>query len=142
VTKRPKGQTFAELLNEPTWSEGAHPRTGEHAVRPGHFNRAGEFFDPEGRQLRLRHEDIEPEEARARVAAGAWVAFEACGCGGNAPGCSPEWFTGDRLERLPRSSGPERVRGYSAPTWFDVWTNEAVEVVFAHGSLAWGDELG
>jgi hypothetical protein len=141
MAKKPRGRTFADLAKEPTWGEAERSRSGEHAVRPGMFNRGGEFFDPSGRLLVLKQQAVGPAEAVQRVSDGALVAFEGCGCGGWA-GCAPEWFTGDRLLRLRTGPGPRFVRGHGAPTWIDVWASGAGEVVFAHGEVDWAGEPG
>lgn len=140
--RKPATQTFADLVREPTWSEGARPEKGAHAARRGSYNHAGELFDPEARLLHPVRQDVSSEDARDRVAAGAVVAFESCGCGGDAPGCQVQWVTGPALDRLRRTVGPEYLADHSAPTWIDIWANESTEVVFAHGDLRWGDELG
>lgn len=69
VRKKPKGGTFADLVREPTWSETERP-SWQTAVRPGRFNRAGVFFDPDCRPMTQAPHDIGEDEARRWVADG------------------------------------------------------------------------
>ena len=141
MAKSPRRSTFADLVQQPTWSETKAAHTGSHAPRPGSFNAAGDFFDPAGRKLRLAAADIEPEQAKALVEAGAMVVAEACGCGGFSGDCTPEWVNEDQLPRLRRGEAPVFTGRHGAPTWLDVWTNDEGTVVFAHGDVSWGNAL-
>jgi hypothetical protein len=61
MAKSPRRQTFADLAQEPTWSETDVSRSGQYALRAGGFSAAGEFFDPDGIKLRLVAEDATPD---------------------------------------------------------------------------------
>lgn len=139
VARKSKGPTFAELIKQPTWSEAKSRQAGEHAVRPGRYNHAGELFDPSGRLLVLEREDITPQRAQELVSGGALVAHEGCGCGGWA-GCQPDWSSSDAVSRLGTCS--PSLRGRGVPTWIDLWSSEAGQVVYLHGDVQWGNELG
>lgn len=141
MAKKSKGPTFAELLKQPTWSQAGARESGEHAVRPGKYNAAGELFDPSGRPLLPQHEDITPKQAQELVRAGALVAYEGCGCGGWT-GCQPEWLDSEALSRLRSAPQPKLVGGHGAPTWIDVWSSDLEQVIYLHGDLMWGDEIG
>jgi hypothetical protein len=140
VARKSKGPTFAELLKQRTWSEAEPRESGEHAVRPGKYNHAGELFDPSGQLLVLQQEDISPQRAQELVRGGARVAHEVCGCGGWA-GCQPDWLSSDALSRVRSGSAPS-LRGRGVPTWIDVWSSAAGHVIYLHGDVQWGDELG
>jgi len=140
MAKKSKAPTFAELLKQPTWSEGGARVSGEHAVRPGRYNSAGELFDPSGRPIRPRQECATPELAQELVNGGALVAHEGCGCGGW-QGCQPEWLTSDALTRLRWAQGPELIASHGVPTWIDVWSSDESVVVYLHGDVRWGDEF-
>lgn len=136
MSKKPRAQTFAEMVGEPTWSERPVPTEGAYAVRPGAFNLAGELFAPDGQVLRCTARDITPRQAKKLVLRGALVAHEGCGCGGGYSDCGPVWVTAASLEQLPSSAPPEFVDGQS-PTWIDAWKGEDVTVVFTHGDVEW-----
>ena len=85
MAKSPRQQTFAELVQAPTWSETDASRSGQYAPRPGGFNGAGEFFDPDGIKLRLVAKHATEHEAQALIEAGAAVA-DVC------PAASPPWW--------------------------------------------------
>jgi len=139
MAKKSKGATFAELLKQPTWSEGDAQKSRKPAARPGGHNAAGELFDPSGRPLRLLHEDLTPDQAQEWVRSGALVAFEGCGCGGWTR-CQPEWLSTDALSQLRSAPAPEFGRGHRAPTWIDVWSSDQSQiVVYLHGDVRWGD---
>ena len=141
MAKKSKGATFAELLKQPTWSEGDGLRSRKPAVRPAGHNAAGEFFDPSGRALLLLHENVTPDLAHARVRSGALLAYEGCGCGGWTR-CQPDWLSSDALSRLHSASAPEFVKGHRAPTWIDVWSSDLSQVVvYLHGDVRWGDVI-
>lgn len=140
MSKKRNSPTFKDILGEATWSERDDDPRGEHAIRPGAFNIAGEFFDQSGARL-TRTGEATPAEAQRLVADGAHIAFEGCGCGGW-NGCSPEWFTGDSLAELRAAPKPRFVKGYGSPTWIDVWEGDSGKVVFAHGDVKWGASLG
>lgn len=141
MAKSGRRQTFADLLKEPTWSEIPASRSGRHAPRPGRFNGAGEFFDPDGVELLLVAEDVTAEEAQELVEVGAAVAAEGCGCGGWYGGCTPEWVPDEQLQGLRRGPAPQFTGRHRAPTWIDVWANDVRTVVFAHGDVSWGTAL-
>lgn len=138
ASRRPRRPTFAELAQLPTWSD--TPEGRERQSRPGGFNRAGEFFDRDGELLRLRDEDVTAEEAQRLVTGGALVAFETCGCGGGG-GCKARWLSDEQLLALRSGSPPRIPDRLHAPTWIDVWANEARTVVYAHGDVAWGASI-
>jgi hypothetical protein len=77
--KEPRQQTFADLVQEATWSETDASRSGQYAPRPGGFNAAGEFFDPDGIKLRLVAEGATEDEAQALIEAGAAVVAKGAG---------------------------------------------------------------
>lgn len=141
MAKSPRQQPFADLVQEPTWSETDASRSGQYAPRPGGFNAAGEFFDPDGIKLRLVAEDATEDEAQALIEAGAAVVAEGCGCGGSYGDCTPEWVTHDQLRDLRRGPAPGITGRHGAPTWIDVWANDHGTVVFAHGDVSWGNAL-
>jgi hypothetical protein len=130
VTSR---KSFAEIVSEVVSAPGP-----ERIVRPGRFNREGEFFDPDGGLL-VRRGLLTVGEARDEVRRGAGLAWEGCGCGGWA-GCAPIWVDG-RVRRWLAAAGSPRLRSrrHGAPTWIDLWQGEARSVVFAHGDVEWGD---
>lgn len=135
MAKKRREPTFNDLLKEPTWSELATPKD----IRLGTTNRAGDFFDPAGNLLTLAHEEVSLVDAQTFVDDGAIVAFEPCGCGGGGrTGCTAEWFADEAVASIRGGSGPAVTRG-KAPTWIDVWKNEATTVVYAHGDVEWGD---
>lgn len=134
MAKRDKSTPFANLVAE---VRSQPPR--ERVVRPGGVNRDGDFFDPDGRMLRLTAEEISPAAARTSVAGGAQVVFEACGCGGGGGDCVPDWIDTTGLTELPE---PRFTDANRTPTWIDLWSSDQGEVVYLHGSVAWGDRLG
>jgi hypothetical protein len=141
MAKSQRKPTFADLAQQPTWSETDASRSGRHALRPGQFNAAGEFFDPAGVRLRLVVEDASEADAQTLVESGALVAAEECGCGGSYGDCAPEWVTPDQLRALRQGQAPRFTGRHGTPTWIDVWTNDHSTVVFAHGDVAWGAAL-
>ncbi|MCW4602084.1 hypothetical protein ON003_11055 [Janibacter hoylei] len=138
--KKPR-ETFADLVQKPTWSQTKASHRGRNASRAGTFNQAGEFFDPDGRELRLVTEEATEAEAQACVDAGASVVAESCGCGGTEAGCTPRWITTDQLHGLRRGAEPCFTGEHEAPSWIDVWSNDHGTVVFAHGDVSWGSAL-
>lgn len=138
MAHRQKGPTFADLVKQPTWSESEAAVTGQHAPRPGRFNAAGEFFDPDGMRLRPVQGDATPEEAQRLVSAGALVVYESCGCGGWVGSCTPRWVAEASLAALRGGPMPRFTGRYGTPTWIDVWANDESTVVFAHGDVSWG----
>lgn len=100
--KHQRAKTFAQFLRAPTWSETDAARRGEHAVRSGGVNPAGEFFDPFGKQVVRQKAEISPEDAQRAVDAGALVVAEGCGCGGGPGGCSPRMAGRPGSERTAR----------------------------------------
>ena len=133
--------TFAEIAAEARLgaSDAARPRD----ARPGRFGRDGALYDPQGRRVELVESEISPDDAVARVRAGAVLAFESCGCGGAGGGaCTIAWFDSAQLTRAAERGAPAFVRGYGAPTWIDVWEGDGQSVVFAHGDVRWGTLLG
>lgn len=137
VPRKPKAPTFKDLVQQPTWSEGAKSRTGANAVRPGGFNAAGEFFDPSGELLQLADEDVAPDIAQRLVDGGALVVMEECGCGGMSPGCRPRWLDASDLRRIRGGPEPVFTGAFRAPSWIDVWAGASTKVVYAHGSVSW-----
>ena len=115
------------------------PAKGRHAVRPGRFNLAGEFFDLDGNMLSCEIEDAQPHQALVEVRAGAAVAFEGCGCGGSG-NCAPDWPDSAARKRMASTGEPRETRG-PAPTWIDVWSGAGGRVVFLHGEYEWADAL-
>ena len=97
-------------------------------------------FRPQRSTLALEQEDITPKRAQELVSGGAFVAHEGCGCGGWA-GCQLDWLSSDALSRVRAGSAPS-LRGRGMPTWIDVWSSETGQVVYLHGDVQWGDELG
>src|SRR6478735_11621475 len=136
--RKQSGSTFADLVKEPTWSQGDASRKGLHAPRPGRFNGAGEFFDPSGSQLKLVAGDITEEEAQRLLEAGAAIAYEACGCGGAYGDCTPVWAPENQLRELRSGPPPKFTDRHGAPTWLDAWASKHRTVVFAHGDVSWG----
>lgn len=132
MTKKRREPTFAEIVDHAR----LNPVPDLH-VRPGKFNLEGEFFDPAGKRLVMSESEIDPAQARERVAAGALIAIEGCGCGGT-HGCSPTWFSPDDV---PTDVPPRFVKGFGAPTWIDLWEGDATVVVFLHGDVEWGDSV-
>lgn len=141
MAKKPKGATFSELMKQPTWSEAGVRGSGEHAVRPGKYNAAGDLFDPSGEPILLQQELVSPELAQELVKRGALVAHESCGCGGWT-GCQPEWLSKEALTRLRSAHAPALEEGRGVPTWIDVWSSDKGQVIYLHGDVRWGDELG
>ena len=141
MANSPRQRTFADLTQEPTWSETDASRSGQYEPRPGGFNGAGEFFDPDGIKLRLVAEDATEDEAQALIDGGAVVVAEGCGCGGSYGDCTPEWVTHDQLRDLRQGLAPGFSGRYGAPAWIDVWVNDHGTVVFAHGDVSWGNAL-
>jgi len=131
ATKRSKAPTFADLVADAE----AHPvAPSSAAASPGRFNRDGDLFHPDGTLLRLELADVSADEARVAVVAGADVAYEVCGCGGDGP-CHPQWLSPEALADAALTA--PALRGRSAPTWIDVWTGSGLRVVFAHGDVLW-----
>jgi hypothetical protein len=141
MARKGRPQTFAELYNEPTWSESAAARRGRHAVRPGKFNAAGQFFDPFGGQLALLENELSVNAAQMLVEEGAMVAAEDCGCGGSYGNCAPQWLSDEQLRVLQGGPAPRFSDRGHAPAWIDVWSNDSHIVVFLHGNVLWGDVL-
>lgn len=139
--KRRRATTFAELAGQPMWSETEAARTGEHAVRPGAVNVAGDFFDPSGRRLVVESVDIGVDVAQQLVDAGALVVAESCGCGGGYGGCTASWLDDQQLRELKGGPPPTFTGRHRAPTWLDVWTNGERRVVYAHGDVSWGGRV-
>ncbi len=136
---RKRTPTFAEIVAEARLSASDPARTRD--ARPGRFGRDGALYDPQGRRIELVESEITPDEAVARVRAGAVLAFESCGCGGGG-GCTIAWFDSAQLTSAAERGAPAFVRGYGAPTWIDVWEGEGHTIVFAHGDVQWGTLLG
>jgi hypothetical protein len=137
VPKKRPDPTFKDLLSEPTWSETEASRQGQHAIRPGKFNQAGEFHSPDGKRLELTDDELTPGEAQRHISEHALLAYEGCGCGGVAE-CAPVWATAKELAQLKSGPKPRLVKGHGAPTWVDLWTDGTRKVVFAHGDVDWG----
>lgn len=137
MSKRRTAPTFNDLLKQPTWSETEESHQGAHSIRPGKFNQAGEFFSPTGTRLKQERAELTPAQAQQLVADGALVAYEGCGCGGSG-GCTPTWASDQQLEQARIGSKPRYVKGFEAPTWIDLWTDDTTQVVFAHGDVEWG----
>lgn len=127
---------FADMVRERTWSEQSPPTEGEHAVWPGLFNLAGEFFDLEGEPLRISSGDVSSRQAKKCVLRGALVALEGCGCGGAYGDCGPRWMSIDLVEKLKMAPPPLLVPS-EVPTWIDVWKGGHTTVVFCHGTIEW-----
>jgi hypothetical protein len=123
------------------WSESEAAVSGQHAPRPGKFNAAGEFFDPDGLRLHPVQEAATPEEAQRLVRAGALVVYETCGCGGWVGSCAPQWLREAPLAALRQGPMPSFTGRNGTPTWIDTWANEEHTVVFAHGDVSWGPTL-
>jgi hypothetical protein len=140
MAKKSKGPTFSELLKRPTWSEGEARVSGEHAVRPGKYNAAGELIGPSGRPILLQQEFVTPQLAQELVERGALVAHEVCGCGGWT-GCQPSWLPEEALTRLRSAHAPVLVEDHGVPTWIDVWGSDEGQVVYLHGDVRWRDEF-
>ncbi|MGG5258668.1 hypothetical protein [Phycicoccus avicenniae] len=136
--KGPRAKTFAELAGEPTWSETAAVRTGQHAVRLGGTNVAGEFFDPSGNRLALEAADVSTDAAQEALDAGALVVAESCGCGGDFGGCTPVWLSNQQLRSLRGGPPPVFTGSHRAPTWLELWGNTEGRVIYAHGDVSWG----
>lgn len=124
-------KSFAEIVAEAK----AEPLPARE-VRPGGYSRQGEFFDPSGHLL-TKTGQLNPSEARALVLDGAQLAFEGCGCGGWS-GCLPDWTDSELSRQLAEASQPRLLKS-DAPTWLDLWENDAGQVVYAHGDVRWGD---
>lgn len=140
MAKKRDERTFKEMLAEPTWSETSASAAGHHSVRPGKFNFANEFFDPDGIRLVCTKAEVTPKEALRMINEGAALAYEGCGCGGWG-GCAPEWYSEAVLVELRGGPKPRFVDTYGSPTWIDAWEGEGVTVVFAHGDVEWGDAI-
>ena len=110
------------------------------AVRPGTFNRNGDFFSPEGELLRRTKARATPSEARKLVLLGARVAYEGCGCGGSGD-CAPSWLDGEDVAKTAAASKPRFTDKYGSPTWIDVWRSSDDAIVFLHGDVRWGSLL-
>jgi hypothetical protein len=139
VAKKQRGPTFADIVREPTYSE-LTPAPGRRVPFEGAVDQAGVFRDLDGHTLELASEEITTADAQELLQAGAQVAYEECGCGGGY-GCQPIWVVGEDLAALRSGPAPRQVRTYGAPTWFDVWSNTDVTVVFAHGDIEWGSAI-
>lgn len=139
MAKKQRGPTFAEIVQEPTYSE-VTPAPGTRVPLEGAIDAQGVFRDLTGHPLDLASEEINADAAQHLVKAGAQVAFEGCGCAGGY-GCQPLWVADDDLAALALGAPPRHVRTYEAPTWFDVWSNPDVTVVFAHGDVEWGNAI-
>ncbi len=129
-----KEKSFAEIVAETR----AEPRP-KREVRPGSFNRAGEFFDPAGNLL-TKAGQLTPAQATSWVRRGALVAWEGCGCGGWS-GCKPTWVDEDELHSLATGAKPRFTKRHGSPTWIDLWEGASGPIVFAHGDVEWGDSL-
>lgn len=123
-----KKLTFAEMVKD-----AAHTPAMMVPLRPGRVNRAGVLASPDGAAFTREREAIDSATARELVGAGALVAMEPCGCGGDY--CEPEWMALADLAGLATSE-PVRTRG-SAPSWIDVWYGPSGLVVFVHGDYRW-----
>lgn len=137
MAKKRVAPTFKDLLKQPTWSETEEATHGAHAIRPGKFNHAGEFFSPSGTRLEKQRSELTPAQAQRFVAEGALVAYEGCGCGGSG-GCTPSWANNEQLVQLRSGPKPRYVKGFGSPTWIDLWADGSSQVVFAHGDVEWG----
>lgn len=134
--------TFSEIAADARLRPQGSEVRGAHGVRPGRFNLAGEFFDPSGSRLDLSETEISPAEALAVVKAGALLAFEACGCGGDGlGGCEIEWFESKDIADSIGTGEPVFVNLHGSPTWIDLWSGQDRRVVFAHGDVRWGSVL-
>lgn len=116
------------------------PDTSKPIPFEGAVDMDGIFRDLDGRPLELVPEEFSTDEAKRSVKARAHVSYEGCGCGGGY-GCQPSWMSEEDLSALRSGPAPRKVRTYGAPTWFDVWSNTEVTVVFVHGDVEWGNAI-
>ena len=123
-------KTFAEIVEE--------ARSSQRDAPPP--SRDVRFRDPDGNEL-LRVGKVEPAEARRLVRDGALLAFEDCGCGGDAPGCSAIWIDKETRHSLASQSAPRLAGGKRSVSWLDLWESDARLVVYAHGEVKWGHAL-
>lgn len=133
--KRPKvrEQTFAEMAA--VLAVTPKPASRAHEVRPGGINVAGEWFTPAGHRLTINHEEIEPEQAAAMVAAGAPVVWDSCGCGDYRCG-GPTWLTAAQLASHQEAK-PPRLRDGA------LWTASAngKPILVVVGDIHWGSQF-
>lgn len=131
LTRMSHEKTFAEIVEEARSSS-------EREVAPS--TRDVRFRDPSGNPL-LKVGKVEPAQARKLVRDGALLAFEDCGCGGGAPGCSARWIDQETRQSLASQSSPRLAGGKRSVSWLDLWESDASFVVYAHGDVKWGHAL-
>lgn len=74
VTKKPRKPSLSEIAEE-LRSAPAKAPDDAHAVRPGLFNAAGEFFDRNGARLERVETEVAPKRAQQLVSEGAVVTW-------------------------------------------------------------------
>ncbi len=125
--KRAPRRTFAEVVREVEETPAApEPRTG------GMTDPAGTYWMPLKRQ-------ISPSHALALAAAGAPVAWDACGCGGY---CGFTWFSQQQVARLVTAGAPTIRRTKRRRGNISEWASEdGRALVVAEDAVAWADLL-
>jgi hypothetical protein len=125
--KRPPRQTFAEVVRE----------VEEAPVTPE--PRTGGITDPTGTHWMPINRQISPGHALALAAAGAPVAWDACGCRGY---CGFTWFSEAQVAGLVRAGAPtirhtKRRRG-NLSEW---GSEDGRALVVAEDAVRWADLL-
>ena len=127
MTKRAHRRPFAEVVREVR--ETPSPPQATH----------GGIADPQGRHWVRNKQEISPGHALALAAAGAPVAWDACGCGGH---CGFTWLAPDEVAQLVRAGTPVVRRTKRRHGNISEWaTVDGQRLVVAEDAVRWGDLL-
>ncbi len=102
----PKRKTFAEMVTE---ASNEPPRPPE--FRPDEF-----LTDPSGKVFQRIDAALSATRANELIAAGAAIAFDDCGCGGQ---CSVEWAEQSSVAAVPETK--KRKKGRAASASLEEW---------------------
>lgn len=129
MPKRPRQPSMADIIADLKASPGT-PRIPR--LPPGIHD--GRLVGRDGVRHDLVRDGLTPEEAMSRVAAGADVVFDECGCGGT---CGLEWVPAGEAASLARRR-PVLRSGKGHAGSLSLWGSESgQQVVLAQGPVDW-----